>query len=194
MKKPISSTIISGSSHSATSCRPHWWCTANIRLPKNIWNTATNFGRHAPRHPVSTATVHGITEQVISAPMLLPYLMYPPCSAIWQKQISCNIPGIKMPASVCCIAGNPGHWVRGSATDTKKITASPCASAVLLPISWHALPRTRTPPGIRLSTTVIKQNQKRASTVWHAANNVPDKPNYRQMLPKPYGSKIPVKW
>ena len=24
MKKPISSTIISGSSHSATSCRPHW--------------------------------------------------------------------------------------------------------------------------------------------------------------------------
>lgn len=75
----------------------------------------------------------------------------------------------------------------------EKITASPCASAVLLPISWHALPRTRTPPGIRLSTTVIKLNQKRASTVWHAANSVPDKPNYRQMLPKPYGSKIPVK-
>lgn len=32
--------------------------------------------------PVSTATVHGITEQVISAPMPLPYLMCPPCSAI----------------------------------------------------------------------------------------------------------------
>lgn len=75
----------------------------------------------------------------------------------------------------------------------EKTTANLYASAAPLPTSWHAPPATLTPLGIRLSTTVTKRNPKHVSTAWHAVCNAPDRQNYPQTPPKPYGLRIPAK-
>ena len=59
--------------------------------------------------------------------------------------------------------------------------------------SWHVRPETPMQPGIRPSTTVTKRNPKHVCSAWHAACNAPERLNYPQMPPKPYGLRIPVR-